>query len=74
MDYSNAVVSMARNVASLADIPWEQLADGTARGCLMEMAYAGADVSAYCNEDGTWYIRLMGASMTCAEWAAKFGV
>lgn len=29
---------MARNAASVAAIPWEEMSDGAARGCLLELA------------------------------------
>lgn len=65
---------MARNVASIAAIPWEALADGPARGCLLEMAYAGLDVSAFETRSGCWHIRMRGSELSCAEWAARFAV
>lgn len=65
---------IARNAASIAAVPWEQLADGPARCLLLEMAYAGLDASAYPDREGRWRIRLQARDMTCAEWAAKFVV
>ncbi|MDE3230824.1 MAG: hypothetical protein KGO05_13175 [Chloroflexota bacterium] len=64
--------SMAHNVASVADIPWEALPDSAARGCLLEMAYKGADVCAFRAADGGWYVRIEGRIETCAAWAARF--
>lgn len=66
------VARMARNVASIADIPWEQLPDGAARGCLLDMAYVGGDVFAYRSPGGEWFIHLQRQVLTCAEWAARF--
>lgn len=74
MDFPDDVCRMARNVASVAAIPWEELADGPARGCLLEMAYAGLDVGAYESCAGRWRIRLQRHEMSCAEWSAKFAV
>lgn len=74
MEPSHAREIMASNAASIAAIPWVELPDGTARGCLIEMAYAGADVSAFCATDGCWYVRLETAIETCAQWAARFCV
>lgn len=48
------IASMARNVASVAAIPWEELPDGPSRGCLLEMAYVGGDVRAFRAADGRW--------------------
>ena len=70
--YDDDVCRMARNVASIAAIPWEALADGPARGCLLEMAYAGLSVGAFETREGCWRIRLQGNELSCAEWAAKF--
>lgn len=72
MDFPDDVCRMARNVASIAAIPWEELADGPARGCLLEMAYAGLNVSAYETREGCWRIHLQQRELSCAEWAAKF--
>ena len=66
--------SMARNVASVAAIPWEELPDGPARGCLLEMAYAGGDVGAFVAVDGHWWVRLGGRAESCAAWASRFSV
>ena len=63
---------MARNVASIAEIPWEALPDGAVRGCLVEMAYAGGDVGAFQAADGSWWVRLEHQTETCAAWAARF--
>ena len=63
---------MARNVASVAAIPWEELPDGPARGCLIEMAYAGGDVGAFRAADGRWWVRLGSAAESCATWASRF--
>lgn len=65
---------LARNVASIADIPWEELPDGAARGCLIEMAYAGADVGAFRAADGRWQVRVEGRVEPCAAWLARFHV
>jgi len=65
---------MARNVASVAAIPWEELPDGPARGCLLEMAYAGGDVGAFRAADGRWWVRLGSETESCAAWAARFCV
>ncbi|MGE5334847.1 MAG: hypothetical protein ACM3N4_09130 [Nitrososphaerota archaeon] len=65
---------MARNVASVAAIPWEELSDGPARGCLLEMAYAGGDVGAFRAADGRWWVRLGSGVESCAEWASRFCV
>jgi hypothetical protein len=65
---------LARNVASIADIPWEELPYGPARGCLREMAYAGADVSAFRAADGRWQVRVEGSVESCAAWLARFHV
>lgn len=67
-----AIARMACNVASVAAIPWEALGDGVARGCLLEMAYAGGDVGAVAAADGTWWVRLGSRRETCAAWAARF--
>ncbi len=73
-DNDDDVCRMARNVASIAAIPWEELADGPARECLLEMAYAGLDVGAFETHEGCWRIRLQQQAMSCGEWAAKFAV
>jgi len=65
---------MARNAASVAAVPWEELPDGAARGLLLEMAYAGLDVAARVDDDGRWRVRLGRREMTCAEWRAQFAV
>jgi hypothetical protein len=65
---------IARNVASIAAIPWEELPDGPARGLLLEMAYAGLRVSASCRDPECWWVYVAGQKMTCAEWAGKFSV
>lgn len=65
---------MARNVASVAAIPWEELPDGTARGCLLELAYAGGDVGAFRAADGHWWVRLGSEAESCAAWASRFCV
>ncbi len=49
------IASIARNVASVAAIPWEELPDGPAWGCLLEMAHAGGDVRAFRVADGRWW-------------------
>ena len=74
MELPNDVTQMARNAASIAAIPWEQLGFGPARCLLLEMAYAGLDASAYSDPDGTWRIHLQCQDMTCVEWRAKFAV
>jgi len=66
-----AIARMACNVASIAAIPWEALCDGVARGCLLEMAYAGGDVGAVA-ADGTWWVRLGSRLELCTAWAARF--
>lgn len=71
---AGALARMARNVASVADIPWEKLPDSAARGCLLEMAYLGADVCAYRALDGEWYVWVEGRTETCAAWTARFSV
>ncbi|HEX8733312.1 MAG TPA: hypothetical protein VF725_14785 [Ktedonobacterales bacterium] len=71
---AGALARIARSVASMADIPWEELPDGAARGCLLEMAYKGADVYAYCGLDGVWYVWVEGRTETCAAWAARFSI
>ena len=68
------MAQIACNVASIAAIPWEELPDGPARGLLLEMAYAGLLVSAYCRDPACWWVRLVAQEMPCAEWAAKFAV
>lgn len=68
------IASMARNVASLAAIPWEELSDGPARGCLLEMAYAGAHVGAFRAADGRWWVRLGSRAESCAAWASRFRI
>ena len=60
------IASVARNVASVAAIPWEELSDGPARGCLLEMAYAGGDVGAFRAADGRWWVRLGSRAESCA--------
>jgi hypothetical protein len=65
---------IARNVASVAAIPWEELSDGPARGCLLEMAYAGGDVGAFCAADGRWWVLLGSGAESCAAWASRFCV
>ncbi|HEV2238820.1 MAG TPA: hypothetical protein VGR57_19330 [Ktedonobacterales bacterium] len=65
---------MARNVASVVAIPWEELPDGPARGCLLEMAYAGGDVGTFRAADGHWWVRLGSRAESCAAWASRFGV
>ena len=65
---------VACNVASIAAIPWEDLPDGPARGLLLEMAYAGLRVSAYCCDKVCWHVHVEGQEMTCAEWAGKFAI
>lgn len=69
---TEAVSRMAHNVASIASIPWCELADGPARGCLLEIAHAGLDVSAYVAIDDQWVIRLQGEIIPCRTWAAYF--
>ncbi len=71
---TTALARMAWNVASIADIPWEELPDGVARGCLLEMAYLGADVGAFRMADGSWRVKVAGRAETCREWAARFCV
>lgn len=68
------MAQVACNVASIAAIPWEDLPDGAARSCLLEMAYAGLRVSASCCDQIRWRVCVEGQEMTCAEWAAKFAV
>lgn len=68
------VANMARNVASVAAIPWEELSDGPARGCLLEMAYAGGDGGAFRAADGRWWVRLGSRTESCAAWASRFCV
>lgn len=63
---------MARNVASVAAIPWEELPDGSARGCLLEMAYVGGDVGAFRAADGHWWVRLGSERESCVAWASRF--
>ena len=63
---------IARNVASVAAIPWEELPDGPARGCLLELAYAGGDVGAFRAADGRWWVRLENKAESCAAWASRF--
>lgn len=63
---------LSLNVASIAAVPWEELPDGPARFCLLDMAYAGGNVGAYCAADGRWWVRVGRRSETCAEWAARF--
>lgn len=71
---AEAIAQMARTVASVADIPWDELPDGPARGCLLEMAYAGGDVGAFRAADGGWRVRLWSQAVPCAAWAAMFCV
>lgn len=71
---TEATARMARNVASVAAIPWEDLPDGPARFCLLEMAYAGGDVGAFRASDGRWWVRVESQTETCAAWAARFRV
>lgn len=71
---AGALARMAKNVASVANIPWEALPDGAARGCLLEMAYKGADVYAFRALDGDWYVCVEGRKETCDAWAARFCV
>ena len=73
-DNAAGLAQMARNVASIAVIPWEALPDGAARGCLLDMAYKGADVRAFRTVDGDWYVRVEGRIESCAAWAARFCV
>lgn len=63
---------MARNVASVAAIPWEELPDGPARSCLLDLAYAGGDVGAFRAADGRWWVRLGSKAESCAAWASRF--
>ena len=65
---------MARNVASVAAIPWEELSDGPARGCLLEMAYGGGDVGAFRAADGRWWVRLGSRTESCSAWASRFRI
>ena len=69
-----SIAIMARNVASVAAIPWEELPEGPARGCLLEMAYAGGDVGAFSTPDGRWWVRLGSEVESCATWALRFCV
>lgn len=71
---NEASARMARNVTSIADVPWEELPFGAARGCLLEMAYAGADVGAFRGSDGHWQVRVEGHVESCAAWLARFHV
>lgn len=71
---TEAVTRMARAVASVADIPWDELPDGVARSCLLDMAYSGGDIDAFQAADGRWWVRLWGRTETCAAWAARFHV
>ena len=71
---AEATVRVARNVATIADIPWEELSDGVARGCLLDMAYRGGNVGAFRAEDGHWRVCLGSRSESCADWAARFHV
>jgi hypothetical protein len=63
---------VARNVANVAAIPWEELSDGPARGCLLEMAYAGGDAGAFRAADGHYWVRLGSEAESCATWASRF--
>ncbi|HEX3272573.1 MAG TPA: hypothetical protein VHR15_18150 [Ktedonobacterales bacterium] len=74
MEPLHDMAQVACNVASIAAIPWEELPDSPARGLLLEMAYAGLRVSAYCANQVCWRVRIEGQEMTCAEWAGKFAV
>jgi hypothetical protein len=67
-----SLTGIARNVASVAAIPWEELSEGPARGCLLEMAYAGGDVGAFRAADGRWWVRLGSGAESCTEWASRF--
>ena len=69
-----SLTQLARNVASIADIPWEALPDGAARGCLLDMAYQGGDIRAFRAGDGDWNVRVEGRIESCAAWAARFCV
>lgn len=74
VDVAEAITRAARNAASIAAIPWEELPDGAARGCLLEMAYAGGNVSASQAADGRWRIRIDSQVELCDVWAARFHV
>jgi hypothetical protein len=74
METSERVSRIARNVASIAAVPWEVLGDGPARFLLLEMAYAGLDVGMCERSDGTWRVHLGQQQMTSDEWRAKFAV
>ena len=73
-DGASASARLARNVASVAAVPWEELPDGPARGYLLEMAYLGGDVGALQTADGRWWVRLGSQMETCAAWRARFRV
>ena len=66
------IAIMARNVASVAAVPWEDLPDGPARFCLLEMAYVGGDVGAFRGAEGRWWVRVESRTETCAAWVARF--
>lgn len=68
------IAIMERNVARVAAIPWEELSDGPARGCLLEMAYDGGGVGAFRAADGRWWVRLGSGAESCAAWASRFCV
>lgn len=74
MEHADDVSRVARNAASIAAVPWEWLAYGPARCLLLEMAYAGLDVSAYVSVEGEWRIHLECRDVSCAEWRAQFAV
>lgn len=74
VDLAEAIMRAAHNAATIAAIPWEELPDGAARGCLIEMAYAGGNVGAYQAEDGSWWIRIDSQAEPCDVWAARFHV
>ncbi|HEY7834793.1 MAG TPA: hypothetical protein VIG30_14565 [Ktedonobacterales bacterium] len=69
-----SVARMARHVASVAAVPWEELPDAPARFCLLDMAYTGGDVGAFRAADGSWWVRLGSRTESCAAWAARFCV
>lgn len=71
---TEAVATMARNAASIVAIPWEELSDGPARFCLLDMAYVGGDVGAFRTADGSWWVRIGSRAESCAAWAARFDV
>lgn len=72
--FTAASERMARNVASVAAIPWEELPDGPARCCLLDMAYAGGDAGAFRAANGSWWVRIGNRVEPCAAWAARFSV